>query len=406
MSKKYFFTDESQKQYPEWEQKKLGEVADYNKKTQAFDDEFFYIDLESVSDGKVTMKDKLTKESAPSRAQRILNDKDILFQNVRPYQNNHMLFKASNWDSQVVASTGFTQLTAKENLSEEYLLQIFMTKRFSDEVVIRCTGTSYPAINSSELAKIPIPVPSLPEQEKIAALFGALDERIALTADKVKLLKEQKTGYLQQVFAQEIFFTDDNGNKYPDWEQKKLGEVTSLKNGYAFDSKSYQEKGTYLVTTISNVTGDRYVDSNGSKRITTIPSDIRKHQVLSKGDILISLTGNVGRISVVNESNLLLNQRVGLIELDSDTLLNRDFLYQILSNKNFLDAMVGAGQGAAQKNIKKEDVENYVFGVPSLPEQEKIAKFFSALDEQIELTENKLSLLKEQKKGYLQGIFG
>ena len=77
-----------------------------------------------------------------------------------------------------------------------------------------------------------------------------------------------------------------------------ISEIGYLKNGYAFQSSSYDYVGEYEIVTISNVTGQRYINSDGCNRISIMPSDIQSHQVLKENDILISLTGNVGRVSL------------------------------------------------------------------------------------------------------------
>lgn len=89
-----------------------------------------------------------------------------------------------------------------------------------------------------------------------------------------------------------------------------------------------------------------------------LPSDLQQHQLLKPNDILISLTGNVGRVSLCGtEGDCLLNQRVGLFVPHSPML--NEYIYQAISENHFLMAMIAAGQGAAQMNIGKSDVESF-----------------------------------------------
>lgn len=140
-------------------------------------------------------------------------------------------------------------------------------------------------------------------------------------------------------------------------KQIAISEVGTLKNGYAFQSSSYNPCGRHKIITIANVPGTRYIDTENCNRILSIPKDIQQHQILTKGDILISLTGNVGRVSLCDEGEYLLNQRVGLLQLKTN--VDREYIYQALSHSRFERSMISCGQGAAQMNIGKSDVEDY-----------------------------------------------
>lgn len=197
-------------------------------------------------------------------------------------------------------------------------------------------------------------------------------------------------------------FLDDNGEAYPEWEMKKLGEVAELKHGYPFNSKDFNEYGIYKIVTISNVSNSKYVLNTKSNMIDKLPNNLKEHQKLKIGDLLISLTGNCGRISIVNNNHMLLNQRVGLLRSNT---VSSEYLYQVLKAHNFEHKMMSLAYGSAQKNLSNSHILDFIVSVPSLPEQEKIANFLSALDENIEANEKLLELLKVEKTGYLQKIF-
>ena len=162
----------------EWETSILLDVCEINPKTPSLDEEFVYIDLESVEKGTILHENVISRDDAPSRAQRVLKFNDILFQCVRPYQKNNLLFAGYTHTLQYVASTGYAQIrTDKQNPA--FLYQLLNTQKFVDQVMLRCTGTSYPAINANDLSKIPICYPlQIEEQNKIAKLLSLLDNRI------------------------------------------------------------------------------------------------------------------------------------------------------------------------------------------------------------------------------------
>lgn len=182
--------------YPEWEEKKLGEVALVNPKSSPLPDEFYYIDLESVEKGKLLKSNLIEKIDAPSRAQRLLQKHDVIFQMVRPYQGNNYFF---DLDDVFVASTGYAQIRTPHNA--KYIYHFLHTEDFVTNVINRCTGSSYPTINSNDLVDIYVQLPCLEEQTKIANLLSVIDSKIEQVAQQLEAAKQFKKGLLQQMFV-------------------------------------------------------------------------------------------------------------------------------------------------------------------------------------------------------------
>ncbi|MCB1065585.1 MAG: restriction endonuclease subunit S [Verrucomicrobiae bacterium] len=191
------FQDDHGNDFPDWEEKKLGEVVEVNPKSTDLPESFIYIDLESVNDGRLHSPRRIAKSDAPSRAQRLLQKGDILYQTVRPYQMNNYRF---DLDDVHVASTGYAQLRASSH-NAEFVYQSVHFPTFVGAVLDRCTGTSYPAINSKDLAEIKLGVPSIGEQTKIANFLSAIDRKIESVATQVTDTQTFKRGLLQQMFV-------------------------------------------------------------------------------------------------------------------------------------------------------------------------------------------------------------
>ena len=206
----------------DWEQRKLGEIAEFNPKSD-LPDEFEYVDLESVVGTEMVFHRTENKASAPSRAQRVAKTGDVFFQTVRPYQRNNYLFSMPY--ENYVFSTGYAQMRPKINAA--FLMCFLQTESFVQNVLDNCTGTSYPAINSSDLSNLKISLPILKsEQSKIGKLISNLDRLITLHQRKCDQTKELKKFMLQKMFPKK-------GEKNPeirfsgftdDWEQRKLGD--------------------------------------------------------------------------------------------------------------------------------------------------------------------------------------
>lgn len=172
----------------DWEVKKLGEICVINPtSSNIIPDEFFYIDLESVSSGKLEKKQKISKRNAPSRAQRQFEKDDILYQTVRPYQRNNLFV---NFDSKnYIASTDYA---------------IIRLDNFVNIVLDNCTGTSYPAINPKFLKTIPVIIPSKEEQTAIANVLSSMDKEIESLNAKLEKYRNLKTAMMQQLLTGKI----------------------------------------------------------------------------------------------------------------------------------------------------------------------------------------------------------
>lgn len=180
-----------------WEQRKLSEIVTINPKTE-LPDEFKYVDLESVVGTNLLGFQVIKKENAPSRAQRLASYGDVFYQTVRPYQRNNYLFE--NVDKDMVFSTGYAQLRSK--LDSYFLLTLVQNNNFVKVVLDNCTGTSYPAINRSELGKIIVQIPSNEvEANQIGKVFRGIDKSITLHQRKLDHLQLQKKALLQQMFV-------------------------------------------------------------------------------------------------------------------------------------------------------------------------------------------------------------
>ena len=255
-------------------------------------------------------------------------------------------------------------------------------------------GAQHFNIGQEGLSKISLYFPSIEEQRKIAEFLSLIDERIATQNKIIEDLKKLKSAISKYLFARKDLLETTIC----------LSNIATLKNGYAFQSGKYNALGKWKILTITNVSGERYINDEDCNCIINLPNDIQDHQVLKEGDILISLTGNVGRVSLCKNGDYLLNQRVGLLQLAKN--VNQEFLYQILSSQKFENSMIACGQGAAQMNIGKGDVESYVLPYSSNGNNILwVAKILHSYDECIINEMRRLTLLTMQKQYLLTQMF-
>ena len=293
--------------------------------------------------------------------------------------------------NECTTNQGFQSLIAKQ-CNIDFLYYLIQTKK--KDLIRNACGSTFLEISANEIRKIKVAVPVQNEQEQIAKLLSLIDERIATQNKIIEDLKKLKSAISKYLFARKDLLETTIC----------LSNIATLKNGYAFQSGKYNALGKWKILTITNVPGERYINDEDCNCIINLPNDIQDHQVLKEGDILISLTGNVGRVSLCKNGNYLLNQRVGLLQLAKN--VNQEFLYQILSSQRFENSMIACGQGAAQMNIGKGDVENYVLPYSSNGNNILFAaKILHSYDECIINELRRLTLLPMQKQYLLTQMF-
>lgn len=194
-----------------------------------------------------------------------------------------------------------------------------------------------------------------------------------------------------------------------EWQTRKLGDLIEVQNGYAFSSKDYSEFG-HFVMRIGNVQNG-YISLADPKFINLSANGSLRKFVLLEGDILVSLTGNVGRVGLIQKEHLpaVLNQRVARITIRKDSPASKEFLLFFLYSDWFREELSVAGHGAAQQNVSTKDLVEIQLPVPPLSEQQRIVSILDEAFEGIAIakanTERKLAALGKLKKSLLHQAF-
>jgi type I restriction enzyme S subunit len=258
------------------------------------------------------------------------------------------------------------------------------------------------------LEKIVVSIPPLPEQQKIASFLSAVDDRIQKLERKKSLLAAYKKGVMRQLFSQELRFKDEYGNKYPDWEEKKLGELDI----YISDG-NYGE--LYPKASDMKVSGVPFIRANNIKNLKLIWKDMRfidheLHNVLTSGhlitgDILVTTRGDIGMVAIVSDDFNGANINAQICLLRSSKGLSSNYLLQFLGSSNGKKQFKQLQTGSALKQLPKGYLKKVKLPIPSYKEQQKIASFLSGVDKKIELIETQIQQSKTFKKGLLQQLF-
>ena len=185
------------------------------------------------------------------------------------------------------------------------------------------------------------------------------------------------------------------------WQSVRLGDVVQITGGFAFQSSDYDDDGTFRVVTIANVSGARYIEDLGNNLDIDDPKVIARLS-LDKDELLVSLTGNVGRVSRATGNNEVLNQRVAKL---TPLSASRDFIEAIVANPKFEMAMIVAGQGAAQKNIGNQDVLDYMIQLPTDSEQSYVGRTIDLIGDYMAIYQFKVAQLTRLKNTLLGQMF-
>ncbi len=266
-----------------------------------------------------------------------------------------------------------------KTLNNGVFLSYYLNSKKKIDIAKLAQGISVVHLYAGQLSKLPLKIPPLPEQQKIASFFTAIDQKISQLKRKKTLLEQYKKGVMQKIFSQGIRFKDDNGQEFPKWEKKKLKDVAEIK--YGKDQKGIAcENGQYPIFGTGGVMG-------------------RTNEFLSdKPSVLIGRKGTIDKplfidtpfwtVDTLFYTNLLSN-------------VNAKWLYYNLTKVNWYKYNEASGV----PSLSTSTINKIPIDLPSLGEQTRIANFLSAIDDKINHTEKQIEKAEVWKKGLMQQMF-
>ncbi len=288
----------------------------------------------------------------------------------------------------------------KDEYNTRYLNYLLNAEQSRTQVYKMVTGSTRKRISRKNLGDIELSIPFKDSKPNLAEQM-----RIADKLDKVfaEIEKGQRMTIKQQTFAESIRHSYLK-NMYEDTNipQLSLSALTSLQSGFAYKSVDYENNGFSLIR-IANVKNG-YIDDTNQVFVPRNIAEEKAQFILKDGDILISLTGNVGRVGIIKKEHLpaVLNQRVSKFVIQNDAVLP-EYLFHMLNCRMFEETCIAFGKGAAQKNISNEEVLTIPIpipmknGKPDLAEQKRI---IDELDEAFALSEQLGNLFDKQERSF------
>lgn len=236
-----------------------------------------------------------------------------------------------------------------EDMDYRYLFYWFLHAGKRGALDQYFTGATIKHMPGDKLKTIEIEKPPLSVQKRIADILSTYDNLIGNNQKQIKLLEEAAQRLYKEWFIDLRFPGHESTpihDGIPDgWEKTSIDSHITLYSGFAFKSSDFADKGQYKIVTIKNVKDAQFIGDNVSY-IKEIPLQMPVYCKLSDGDILLSLTGNVGRVCLVHGKDYLLNQRVAKLQSSFP-----GFTYCLFRSKDMFDSMNNLANGAAQQNL-------------------------------------------------------
>ena len=309
--------------------------------------------------------------------------------------------KVALTNQELCTSQDFTALTPKKDYA---LFIAYLMKNITPRLLDLNQGTSIKGFVREDLISLPISLPSKEEQTKIASFLSAVDEKISQLTQKHELLNQYKQGMMQKLFSQEIRFKADDGSEFGEWEERKLSEI-SQKAMYGMNAAATEYDGINKYLRITDIC--EFSNSFKKDNLTSPNAELFDRYKLQLGDLLFARTGaSVGKSYLYREDDGITYFAGFLIRFSLNTnLVIPYFIFLQTLIKEFCQWVVTNSMRSGQPGINAEEYSSYIFKVPCLEEQTKIANFLSSIDQKIEVVAQQIEQAKTWKKGLLQQMF-
>jgi len=304
---------------------------------------------------------------------------------------------------------------------------IFLSSYITQHKILTLAGTStIPDLNHGDFYKLKITMPKYPEQQKIASFLGAVDEKIQQLTKKKAFLEQYKKGVMQQLFhstgsgqaSSQLRFKDENGNPYPDWEEKAFGDLYSF---HTTNSLS-RDKLNYEYGTVYNIHyGDIHTKFKTAFNLMEefIPfvndevdlSKIKPQSYCKSGDLVMADAsedyadiGKTIELMDLNDEKVLAGLHTFLARpITTETAIG--FFSFLLKSWSMRKQIMVIAQGSKVLSLSTGRVGKLKLRLPVIEEQQKIATYLSRIDTKIESVTHQITQTQTFKKGLLQQLF-
>ena len=332
--------------------------------------------------------------------QNLVVDGDVLF--TQSSETPEEVGMASVWThKQKVYLNSFSfglRIKNKQNVDPVYLTYLLRSPVYRKSISIQAQGISRYNLSSSRLSTLKVKIPALEEQQKIAAFFTALDEKIAVAKLQLEQINKLNLSIAKALLSGEKRCFQSDGSRYPDWQKGKLGDAFNVKMCKRIFKEETSEEGDIPFYKIGTFCGE--ADSYISRE--TFEYYSKKYSYPQKGDTLISCSGTVGRcVEFDGEPSYFQDSNIVWLEAkDREYIYNKAYLGAVLENLTWNEL-----SSSTIKRIYSKDLLSKEWFIPCLEEQQRISELLQAMKIKISLRRKKLLSLQKLKKFFMQQMF-
>ena len=280
------------------------------------------------------------------------------------------------------------RITPNKNCSEQFLGRLLESNIFKDFVDKVKGGSAQPQANAPILKEFEFYLPELVIQKKIASILSTYDKLIENNTKRIEILEEMAQRIYKEWFVDFKYPGHENNNLLDSelgmipkgWDVVQFKDIVDIYSSFAFKSKTFVKNGKYGLVTIKNVHNGKFIQEC-ENRIEEIPAKMKEYCLLKEGDILLSLTGNVGRVCLAYGDNYLLNQRVAKLAPIKES--NKAYTYSILRDSTFQKKLELISTGTAQQNLSPILMGKLKFPLASDKIMNEFSKISNLVIEQI-----------------------
>lgn len=304
-------------------------------------------------------------------------------------------------------------LRAKPKSDSLYTAYCYLSETVKQEIVGLAAGAAQLNISGSQLEAIPVPIPPLPEQQKIAAILSSVDDVIEKTRAQIDKLKDLKTGMMQELLTKGIGsggvphteFKDSPVGRIPvEWDVVRFKDVFSdYKYGPRFSSKDYSQNGNVKTIRGTDLSNDGEINYT-QVPTASIDSKIVENHQLRDGDLVMITTAECGSSAVFREQKIPYIASAYAIKLSPTDRVSPEFIKFFMQTPSAMSQIESFIRKGTVANLPGSDVMNIILALPTYKEQEKIASRLQTLDTKIEKISCKATSLTSLKKALMQDL--